>query len=116
MKDIAIDTNGNFIKENFGLTLTTDPVDYVVQKIRIKLRTFLKEYFLDVTIGLPYMQIQEKNPNIKLITALMKQQIMEVEGVSSILAFDARYDNSKRTFTPTFKVSTTTGETGGGSI
>ncbi len=113
MKDFSLDKDGKFVKSNFGFTVTPTTIDYVIQKIRIRLQTFLGEWYLDTTLGLPYFQIQEKNPNIKLIEAAMKEKIMGVEGVESILSFKLVYDNSKRTLKPSFTVSTTSGETGG---
>jgi hypothetical protein len=116
MKDIAIDKDGKFVRTNFGFTMTSSIIDWVVQKLRVKLRTFLGEWYLDTTRGLPYFKVLEKNPNTKILEAAIKQSILEEEEVQEITQFSMTYDNSKRTLKPNFSVRVSTGETVEGGL
>lgn len=111
-----VDAQGNFAINDFRMTLSTTTIDYVVQKIRIKLRTFLGEWYLDTSIGIPYFQIIEKNSNLRLLEALAKQKILEVDGVSELLSFDLEYTASIRRIRIKFRVRAENGDTGEGVV
>jgi hypothetical protein len=116
MKDIVINENGSFVRANYGFTMTTNNTDWIMQKIRIKLRTFLGEWFLDTSVGIPFFEILEKNPNTKLLEAIFKQKILEVAGVAEIVSFSLDYSGTTRTVKPVFSVKLQNGELIGGTI
>jgi hypothetical protein len=114
MKDLLLDTNNNLVITNGQLMFTTDTITYAAQKIQIVLRTFLGEYFLDITIGIDYFGIVLiKNPSLVTIEALIKKQIMGVAEVKSITAFNLSFNTSARYLTINFIASLSTGQSTG---
>ena len=117
MKDFKIDANNNLVATSFQLGFTALAIDYVIQKLQIKLRTFLGEYFLDTTIGVPYFEdFLIKNPDLDLIGSLLKKQIYSITEVKQITKFLLQYNNVARQLVVTFAVSLTSGESGGSTL
>jgi len=85
---------------------------YLKQKLKIVLRFFFAEWFLDTTIGIKFWEeIFVKSPNLTLIDSLFKVAIIEVPGVDQITAYDSIFSNDiNRRLTITFTVSTDYGE------
>ena len=74
---------------------------------------FLGEWFLDTTIGIPWMQmIFVKGVAASLIEAVFKEAILNTEGVTSLEKFDPLdYEPSTRELTVNFTVRTVNSET-----
>lgn len=69
----------------------------VAQAITIHLRTWLGEWFLDATHGVPYMEsILGKVRNPALIESILRNEILSVAGVRSIDSFTLNIDNRTR--------------------
>jgi len=89
--DIALNpTTGDLQFTDGDLVLETD----LPQAITIQLSTFLGEWFLDPSIGVPFLtQIFGKQVNLELIRSIFRDQTLKVAGVdevnSIILNFDA---------------------------
>ena len=104
MKDLWIDENNDFNMNGFDLQFTPDDVNYVIQRLQIKLRTFYGEYFLDTSMGLPYLpstapngvSVFMKNPNMNSVSALFKAQITSEPLIDKITSFLMNYDNQAR--------------------
>lgn len=102
--DLKLDSSHDLAIENFDLVLISG-VDQVIQKIDIRLRFFLGEWFLDTTAGLPYYtNVLKKDFDIGLLESSFKAQILGTEGVDSLLEFDLSLQDT-RTLIVTFKVS-----------
>ena len=111
MSDLKIDENNELVISNGDLVLTTVATDNIAQSIRQRLRIIKGEWFLDRTLGLPYLDtILEKNPNSLLVTTLYKNQILETKGVTKLNTFNLSFDNKARQLDLTFSVIITTGE------
>lgn len=86
-------------------------IDEIRQRCIQNLRTFLGEWFLDTTIGVPYFQaILVKNPQENVVDTFLKNEILSTPGVVELLEYDADFDSSIRTLNVTFKVDTDVGE------
>lgn len=111
MKDIALDPLTHdlaFIDQSVAFV---ENVDFVIQKLKIKLQFFLGEWFLDTAVGVPfYSDILIKNPNFPDIENILKATILEVDGVNEILEFKSEFSRSIRKLDVTFKVNTDYGE------
>lgn len=103
LNDIALDPNTDrFIIKNGDLVLT-QKADAVAQFIKQRLRTFLGEWFLDTTIGVPYYQeILKKNPSPVTVASILKREIMNTDGVIELKGFGMTFDakNRKVSVTP----------------
>ncbi len=113
-KDLLLDTSTHDLKvTGFDLSLVTG-IDYIVQKLKIRLLFFLREWFLDTTEGVPYYDdILVKNPNVvPNIDTILKAHILETPGVNELTSYESDYDNALRKLTVTFQCRTDEGDTG----
>jgi hypothetical protein len=98
--------NGPLLKED-----TTQPLTETVgQRLKIRLLTFLEEWFLDTTYGVPWFQrlLGVKQTSKAAADLIIQQQILAEEGVKEIVSFDSTFVN--RQYSLVFKVRVVTGE------
>lgn len=96
--DVFLDANGQ-------ITLTDTPLD---QRIDCRLRTFLGEFWLDVTLGVPYFQeILKKNPDMQAVRAAFAAEIQKVPGVKTLESLEVSIDRAARKLTVIFRVTGT---------
>lgn len=71
--------------------------DAVAQQVRVHLKTLLGEWFLDTTVGVPWLQsILRKGVSEASIRAILRRKILEVDGVSRVLSLDVSIDRTTR--------------------
>lgn len=97
---------------NGATPVTQDSRDVVAQTLKIKLLTFLGEWFLDEDIGVPYFQrIFGKQFSKSTVDAIFQNQILSTEGVLQILEYESDIISASRTFSFSFRVLTESGDT-----
>lgn len=70
------------------------------QSVRTRLMLLAGEWFLDTDAGVPYLQeIMVKPANLPLAESVIKQTILETEGVAELRAFSMNYDRETRRLT-----------------
>ena len=107
MVDIALHANDHDILIKDGDFLLIDNAERVAQQIKVKLLTFLGEWFLDNTWGVPYLEyILVKQPNQDLIKQILSEQISSVDDVKSLNALELDYQVIVRTLIINYEVST----------
>ena len=106
MTDILLDTaTHDIVIDGYDLQLV-DGVDLIRQRIKQRLLTIEGEWFLDATIGLPWFEeIIGKGAEQQQISALLARQIVETEGVESLIEFDLTLNRRARTMTLAFRVT-----------
>lgn len=73
--DLAINGDLSFV----------DGAERIAQQIKITLKTFLGEWFLDTSHGIPYFEkIFIKQPNRAEVEAILRTKIKDVPGVKSV--------------------------------
>lgn len=78
--------------------------DAVAQRVRVRFRWFLGEWFLDRRQGVPYIEsILVKNPDPILITFIFRKVLLLTPGVKSVKTFHASLDRPTRHLTVTFE-------------
>lgn len=109
--DLSLGTNfSDLVFTNFNLSINDEP-QAVAQRIAVRLRIFLGEWFLDTTYGIPYYQsILVKAPDLNAIRTILRTQISTVPNVLSIDEFDFEYNTTTRTLIVNFTVTTTSGQ------
>lgn len=96
--------NGNRISVN-------QDAEQVAQKVKTKLLFYQGEWFLDITVGVPYFQqVFVKPALIGTIESLIKSQIINTEGVSRLTSFSSNFDRSTRKMSVSFSALTIYGE------
>ena len=117
--DIKMDMNpispefGDAIFVNGPLTLegvTSFPVETTAQRLRVRLLTFMGEWFADTSYGIPYYQrILGKKVAKSTIDQIFQQAILEERGVREITYFESSL--SGRRYSAEFRVKVREGET-----
>lgn len=77
--------------------------DEILQRVRQRLNTFLAEWFLDLSVGVPYFeQVLIKNPNADVIQAIFKREILGTPGIVELLEYTQDLDVATRNLKITF--------------
>ena len=106
MLDLALNEKTHDLALN-GDVMFIDNAERVAQQIKIQLLTFLGEWFLDVTHGVPYLDyVLIKNPNFTLIRELFREQILKVDGVSNLVSIDIDFESATRKMLLSYEAET----------
>ena len=107
MYDIALSAaDHDLIFEN-GDIMLIDNAERVAQQIKIQLKSFLAEWFLDTTYGVPYFEnILVKNPNMSRIRNIFRQKILEVPDVSAVNSLTLSNNRQTRELTIEYEAAT----------
>jgi hypothetical protein len=116
-RDLRLDpTTGDLDLSGGSLSLVSG-TDAIAQAIRIRLTFFLGEWFLDTDAGVKYFgSVLVKNPQIPVIKALFRTEILNTPGVASLVSLDLEYSPGSRALAVAFRVLTDTGELLVGSV
>lgn len=99
--------NTDLVIENGDLAVVSGS-DAIAQRIRDRLLTFSKEWFLDLSFGVPYYDnILVKNPRLDVVNAILKTQILKSQE-GSFVSFLVNLDQS-RNLTVEYELDTTFG-------
>ena len=109
--DIAVDVNiSDIVLTDDGDIMLIDNAERVAQQIVISLRFWLGEWFLDTSLGVPYLEyVLVKNPNINHVRQVIAEAIMQVTGVSRVDRLDFDYDAPNRALSVIYEVETDKG-------
>lgn len=104
--DLLLDSDTNdIVFVNGQCPVTQRLTDVVAQRLKITLYTFLGEWFLDTTIGVPYFQqIFGKVRSKSTIDLIFQRVIANDPDVIEILSFESELAASTRGYTMTFQV------------
>lgn len=104
--DLLLDPVTHDIVYINGKTLVTQSkADVVAQRLKIKLSTFLGEWFLDLDVGIPYFQqILNKIRNKSTVDTIFQKAIMEDPDVIEMISYTSDLDGRTRTFSLDFAV------------
>jgi hypothetical protein len=95
-----------------GLSDYAKEQEAVAQNVRTRLQLLKGEWFLDVDAGVPYLQeIMIKPANLPLAESLIKQTIIETDGVDELRSFDVVFNRNTRRLDVSATVSTIYGST-----
>lgn len=116
MRSLYIDpiTKDLSVNSSYNLRFTSNVVEYVAQKIEAKLLFFKNEWYLNRSLGIPYIDETDrrdptknifiKNPDIDFITNLFLIEINSITEVDQILKLDVDINTTTRTLIIDFEV------------
>lgn len=109
MKDLAL-KNDDLSLTNFDLSLLDD-VDQILQSVKIRLRFFKGEWYLDSDAGLPYLtDILVKGPDTRgHVESLFKRAILNTPEIVGLKSFGLAFDSATRALKVTFAAETSSG-------
>lgn len=85
-------------------------IDQIRQEIASRLRFIRGEYYLDVTLGVPYIDgILSKGSSRALVEAEIKRAILEYPGVTSLEYFSVSFNSVTRNVAIDFRAQTSIG-------
>lgn len=74
--------------------ITQESAEVVAQRLSIRLKTYLGEWFLDVGYGIPYyQQILAKKTTKVAVDRIFQQQILSERGVRELVSFSSTFQN-----------------------
>jgi hypothetical protein len=113
MKDILLENRSTkFVIDDHHWRFSETRLEYLAQKIRHTISVFQGEWFMNRTIGIPYIPGEgvEKYIHRRMIETALQIRIGEVEGVEKFLSFSSQIDTAARVLTVDFTVQIDTGE------
>jgi hypothetical protein len=119
MKSVLLEQNSNkFSVVDHRWRFTETRLEYIAQKIRHTISVFLGEWFMDRTIGIPYIPGEDVNKNMHrhMIETAIQVRIGEVKGVEKFLSFSTSLDKAARVLTIDFTVQLDSGDTYSDSV
>ena len=106
MIDLKLDSQHDLLFKDGKLVLVSS-ANLVAQRIKITLLTFLGEWFMDTTIGIPYLeQVLVKPADKTKLENIFRKKILSVDGVKKIQSIDALINRVERTLQVEFAVDT----------
>lgn len=97
MIDLKLDKTGDLELTQLGDIL---PTDSIAQAVRVRLLWFFKEWRLGPDLGFPYFEyLFVKSPNEAKLRHLIRETVMEVEGVTDVTDITFTVDRKQRTAT-----------------
>lgn len=113
MADFKLNAQGDLDLASGGLALTNDANgETVEQRLRVRLRLFAGEWFLDNRLGVPYYSlILVKQPDLGAVESALRSVLLETPGVASLLTYNQRFDAEARALSVEFSVRTDSGDT-----
>jgi hypothetical protein len=95
-----------------GIANMADEAESVAQRVYTRLLLLFSEWFLDTDAGVPYLRdVTIKPANMPLAEAVIKQTIIETDGVLEIRSFNMTLDRETRRLTISATVSNVYGTT-----
>lgn len=86
--------------------------DAVIQRVKVRFRFFLGEWFLDQRLGVPYYRdVLIKNPDTLLISSIFREVLLTTPGVKSVEYFKADLDRQTRKLSVDFLAHLSDGST-----
>lgn len=106
MIDLKLDSQHDLMVKEGKLVLVSG-ANLVAQRIKITLLTFLGEWFVDTTIGIPYLeQVLVKPADKTKLENIFRKKILSVEGVKKVMSIDTLIDRAERSLSIEFTVET----------
>jgi hypothetical protein len=100
MTTLAINSDNDLYFTNRRLTIISgsNTDEEILQRIKIRLRFFKDEWFLNSEHGLPYFEdiLGSKNLDLNIVESILREQILDVEGVREIVESSIDYDENER--------------------
>jgi hypothetical protein len=101
--DIQLDSNGHILLTTNGLSLVNDRALLVAQRLSVRLRTYLGEWFLDTTMGIDWFaDVLLKNVSKQTVDSILQNELVKDRFVVKIKTFSSSVVN--RNYTCSFSV------------
>ena len=98
MRSLALAPQRNsFIRENHGFRITQSELEYLAQKVRSVISIFLGEYFIDQSLGIPYIpETDMKTGHRAILETALRTKIVAIKGIRKLVHFVSVYEPGSR--------------------
>lgn len=107
MSTLAINTNNDiyFVSGRMALINGQNTDGEILQRIKIRLRFFKSEWFLNTDHGMPYFQeiLGNKTIDLNIVESIFRIEILKIVGVKQIIESSIGYEGSQRKASYFFK-------------
>lgn len=113
MKDFALEPGtNNFLWKKHGMTMTSEYLQYMQQKVICCLSLFKGEVYLDTRLGIPYIPSwdMDKDGHRAILESAIRVKVSGISGVKKLLSFSSELDPKTRLFTVSFSAQCDNGE------
>lgn len=111
MRYRKLDNDGDFQMGHGGADYHVDTPECVAQAVKTRLALLTGEWFLDLTEGTPYRtQVWGKHTK-ETYDPLLRQRILQTEGVSELVSYASTFDPQTRKLTVSAELNTVYGTT-----
>ena len=102
--DIQLGSDGKILLTGNRLTMIRDRPTLVAQRLSVRLRTYLGEWFLDTPMGIDWFaDVLLKNVTKETVDNIIQSEVLKDSYVLSVNKFSSRVD--KRNYVCTFSIS-----------
>lgn len=106
-----LSTTGDFTFGQSQLNFLSNSPDTVAQVIKTSLLLWLGEWYLDLTVGMPWIQGVLGKHNQSTADVTVQDYILQVQGVTDISKFGSIAQEDVRKYTASAQVDTVYGKT-----
>lgn len=113
MKDFALEPGtNNFLWKKHGMTMTSEYLQYMQQKVICCLSLFKGEWYLDTRLGIPYIPSwdMDKDGHRAILESAIRVKVSGISGIKKLLSFSSELDPKTRLFTVSFSAQCDNGE------
>jgi len=112
MKGLALQPQSNrFVRENNRFVFTKTNIDFLAQRVRSVISIFLGEWFLDQSLGIPYIPKDDiKTAHRSILENALKTKITAIEGINKITYFYSTFNSGTRILFVEFIAETVDGK------
>lgn len=97
-----------------GVLQLTSGQDAIRQAAEVRLRTFRAEWFLDGSIGTPWVeQVLGRKAAAAPVRAVVRDELLAIPGVTGLASLTLAFDSAARSMAITFVLQTAAGDVAG---
>lgn len=111
MRYRKLSDTGDYVFGSGELDFYIDEPAAVAQLVETNLLLWLGEWYLDIEAGVPYLQGVLGKHSLESANSVIRQAILETQGVLNIESLDSSINQDTRLYTVTATINTIYGET-----
>ena len=109
MSTLALNSENDlyFTKNRLTILTGANTDQEILQRIKIRLKFFKDEWFLNSEHGLPYFEniLGTKNIDLNILESIFREQLLDIEGVKSVIESSVDYNASNRQILYAFSIA-----------
>ena len=110
MTDLLLVNNDISVTAEGDIVLATDKITLARQYLQIRLRTLLREWFLDQTQGIDWINILSQKNNRVLVDTVIQRTIVDTEFVTRIVSYETSQETGSYRYLVDFTAEVEGGE------